>query len=227
MPALKQVLSDLESLGTEQNRKIYQRHGASPDLYGVSYADLKRLRKTIKTDHALARELWDTGNHDARILATMIADPAQTSAEELDRWVADLGDYMVSDALSALIRETDFLREKMAQWTTSEDEWIAATGWNLLGYLAMDDDTLPDSFFDPYLDDIRENIHARQNRVRYAMNNALIAIGGRNDALAVRATEVADAIGTVEVDHGQTNCKTPDAAAYIKKTRERSRAKAR
>jgi hypothetical protein len=30
-----------------------------------------------------------------------------------------------------------------------------------------------------------------------------------------RALEIARKIGRVEVDHGQTGCKTPDAAAYI------------
>ncbi len=38
-------------------------------MCGVSYANLEKLKKRIKMDHELAAHLWDTGNHDARILA--------------------------------------------------------------------------------------------------------------------------------------------------------------
>ena len=79
-----EVLAELESLGTEQNRKIYARHGATGAMYGVSYANLYKLQKRIKTDHALADQLWATGNHDARILATLVADPAAFTAKQLD-----------------------------------------------------------------------------------------------------------------------------------------------
>jgi len=64
-------------MGTAQNRKVYARHGVGEDMYGVSYSNLGKLRKSIKRHHALAEQLWATGNHDARVLATMIADPAE------------------------------------------------------------------------------------------------------------------------------------------------------
>ena len=50
---------------------------------------------------------------------------------------------------------------------------------------------LPDSYFEPYLNEIATSIHARKNRVREAMNNALIAIGVRDDNLQDKALEVA------------------------------------
>jgi hypothetical protein len=90
----------------------------------------------------------------------------------------------------------------------------------------MNDPALPDGFFEPYLARIERDIKTAKNRVRQAMNNALIAIGMRNDALEGCALAVAQAIGKVSVDHGQTSCKTPDASAYIRKGRERQRTRA-
>lgn len=55
------------------------------------------------------------------------------------------------------------------------------------------------------------------------MNHALIAIGSRNDVLAKKALEVAERIGKVEINHGETSCKTLDAAMYIKKARGRKK----
>ena len=70
---LKQALAALQKAGTAQNRKVYGNHGVSGPMYGVSFAELKKLKKQIKQDHELACGLWDTGNHDARILACLNA----------------------------------------------------------------------------------------------------------------------------------------------------------
>ena len=85
----------------------------------------------------------------------------------------------------------------------------------------MKDPELPDGYFENYLARIEKDLHGSQNRVRHEMNNALIAIGIRNPELEKKAIAMAARIGKVEVDHGETGCKTPDAAAYIRKTLER------
>lgn len=222
----REAMQALEEAGTAQNRKIYVRHGADPDkMFGVSYGTLNKLQKQIKRDHQLAQQLWASGNHDARILAMKIADPKQADSKTLDAWAKDLDNYMVSDALSEFVSKTGLIQAMMEKWHNVDQEWISTTGWNLLGYLAMKDKALDDDFFTPYLDLIARDIHNRKNRVRYAMNNALIAIGGRNDALAARAITVAEAIGEVVVDHGETNCETPIAAEYIQKMRAREKEK--
>jgi 3-methyladenine DNA glycosylase AlkD len=223
MATLTEVMDELQAAGSEQTRKVYRKHGIRNEMFGVSYATLKALTKKIKRDHALALQLWATGNHDARVLATMIADPKQADEAMLDSWVRDLGNYTIADAVSGVFSKTAFARAKMEGWVESDDEWIGTVGWNLLSHLAMNDQTLPDSYFDPYLETIRRDIHHRRNRVRYAMNGALIAIGMRSDMLEAKAVEVGQAIGTVDVDHGETNCKTPDAVAYIQKAKARSR----
>lgn len=217
----KEVLQELEALGSEQTRKTYKRHGVGDKQYGVSYANLGKLQKKIKTDHDLARRLWSSGFHDAQILATMIADPAEMTANEIDTWAKDLSNYVLTDALAGLVSKSSFSRRKVEEWTKSPQEWIGSAGWQILGGLALRDPALPDSYFLPYLDTIQFDIHARKNRVRYAMNGALIAIGTRNSKLKKKALAVAARIGKVEVHHGDTGCKTPDAAQYILKAFER------
>ena len=221
-----ETLRQLENFGTEQNRKVYRRHGVSANLFGVSYANQHKLAKAIKRDHPLALELWASGNHDARILATMIADPAQGDDRLLDCWVADLDSYGLTDALAAFAAKTGQARDKAEEWRNAAGEWPGRAGWQLVAQLAMQDSDLPDAYFLARLDEIEREIHTRQNRVRDAMNNALIAIGIRNAALEPPALAAAARIGKVVVDHGQTGCKTPDAAAYIQRTLARRRQKA-
>jgi 3-methyladenine DNA glycosylase AlkD len=223
----EQTMAELEARGTEQNRKIYARHGVTGPMFGVSYADLGKLEKKIKRDQALAEALWASGNHDARVLAAKVADPNFTSGELLDAWVGDLDDYVLTDALSLLAARTPVAAERMRAWTRADDEWVSSAGWNLVGMVAAQDGVVSDDELAAYLETIRTGIAAAPNRVRHAMNQALIAIGGHRPAFTARAMAVAAEIGRVEVDHGETGCKTPDAAAYIDKMTARRQAKAR
>ena len=211
------VLTELESLGTEQTRKIYRRHGAGENLYGVSYANFGKLQKRIKVDHDLALGLWASGNYDARVLATMVADPARIDGTLMEAWVKDLENYSLSDAIVGLFGKTKHARAKAEKWIGSKNEWTGRTGWLLLASLARNDKELPDDYFERYLDAIERDIHTSKNRVRDAMNSTVIAIGARNPKLEKRAIAAAKRIGKVEVDHGETGCKTPDAAEYILK----------
>ncbi len=212
------IMQELKSLGTKQNRKVYAKHGVIDNFFGVSFTHLRNLAKRIKANHQLARELWATGNHDARNLATMIADPNSILEAEIDLWIQDLRDYVLTDSFAHLVSKTRFHRTKMELWTNSDNEWIGRAGWQLLALLAMNNTELPDSYFENYLKIIEQKIHLSKNRTRYSMNAAMIAIGIRNPELKHKAIESTQKIGKVEVDHGDTSCKTPIASEYIEKT---------
>lgn len=223
---IQQVLAELESMGTAQNRKIYTRHGVGANMFGVSYANLKALKKKIKVNHPLARELWATGNHDARVLATMVADPKKMDDAELEAWCRNLNCYTLSDSYSGLAVRSPLAEQKAAEWVNVDQEWMERAGWLVLAQL-MADAALPDETFLPCLETIASDIHNRKNRVKDAMNTALISAGIRNDDLRQKALAIAAQIGKVEVDHGETGCKTPDAMGYIRRTWERKEKGAR
>ena len=220
----QQTMATLRKLGTAQNIKIYKRHGAGDNLFGVSFANLNTLKKKIKIDHDLASQLWKTGNTDAQTLATMIADPERMSEPVLDMWLKDIHYYLLVDVfVSNVVNKSKFAKGRMELWTKSEDEWVGRAGWHLLAHFAMRGDSLGDSYFERYLESVKRNIHQSKNRTKDAMNNTLIAIGIRNATLEKKAIQAANLIGKINVDHGETGCKTPDAAAYIKKARARKK----
>ncbi|EJQ80762.1 DNA alkylation repair protein [Bacillus toyonensis] len=219
---LEEVMQQLEKYGTEQNRKTYKNHGAKEPLFGVSFANLKLLKKKIKKDHDLAISLWETKNMDAMTLATYILEPKNVTSEQLNSWIRDVDYYCLMDVLMTAICTSPIAIERMDEWTKSDDEWIGRAGWSLLANIAIKNKKLDDNFFMPYLEEIKVHIHNEKNRKREAMNSALIAIGIRNEALEQQAIEIAREIGKVKIDHGATSCKTPDAEPYIKKARERA-----
>jgi 3-methyladenine DNA glycosylase AlkD len=213
-----QVLSRLKSEGTAQNRKTYGRHGIPEPLYGVSYAVLGKLTKQLGTNHELALDLWESGIHDARVLATMIVDPAQLSSTELDQWIKSANNLVLGDAVAKVAASHKSAQKKAEKWIAAKSEKVSTAGWVVLAHLAGSDDSLPDDYFLACLETIVQSIDSAPNYTRHAMNGAVISIGIRNERLRKAAIAAARTIGKVEVDHGQTSCKTPPAEAYIEKT---------
>jgi 3-methyladenine DNA glycosylase AlkD len=216
---LAETMKELEKAGSEQTRKTYRRHGAVEPLFGVSFATLKTLVKRIKVDHELALQLWDTGNFDARNLAVKVVDPALMTPGRLDQWAREQPSArMCCGYVGMVAAEGPHAQAKLQQWTASRDARERICSWPLLSHLAARDETTPDAYFLARLAEIEKTIHAAPNSERDGMNYALIVIGTRNAALRKAALAAAKRIGKVEVDHGDTECKTPDAAAYIEKT---------
>jgi 3-methyladenine DNA glycosylase AlkD len=213
-----EVMRALKAVGTAQNRKIYRRHGGQGEYYGVSWAELGKLKKKIKVDHDLALKLWSTGNGDARALATLIADADAMTRKEIDAWAKDLDSYGMVDCFAALVCKTRFVKPCMKRWRKAKSEWLGQAGWWLSSHLAQNDDSYSNAELAEWLEEIEAKIHTSKNRVRHSMNGALISIGIRNATLRRKAIAAAKRIGKVEVDHGETGCKTPDAIAYIEKT---------
>ena len=211
----KSILTEMESLGTEQARKTYQRHGVGDKVLGVSYADLGKFQKKLKTHHAIALDLWASVCHDAQVLACMIADSQQADAALLEKWVKTLRNYVITDAFSGYVAKSPLAQAKAEAWIKSEQEWISSAGWNIVGALAKNDTSLADAWFATCLTTIERDLQTSKNRTRHTMNNTLIAIGARNSALQARAIAAAKLIGKVVVDHGLTNCKTRDAVALL------------
>ena len=218
-------MAALKKAGTAQNRKIFARHGGKEPMFGVSYAALGKLRKQIGTDHAVATELWDSGNYDARILATMVADASALDARTLDRWTKDLDCSPVAGALAALVARSPLAGRTLAKWKNDRrNDFVRAAGWSLVAHMASGD-SLSDADGLKLIKEIERDIPSAGNRAKYAMNMALIALGGYRAKLTAPALAAAKRIGKVEVDHGETGCKTPDATAYIHKMLARNKAR--
>lgn len=215
----KDVLSALKSKGKPGTAAIYKRHGAGDKVFGTLTSEIEKLRKKIKTDHALALELWTSGVEEARVLACQIADPAKA---DIALWVADRPSRFISYYLAGLVAKSPAAETTMKAWTASKEEAARETGYTVLAIRLKNGDALD---AEPWIARIEKELHASPNRARHAMNNALIAIGVFLPKLRAKAVAAAKRIGKVEVDHGETSCETPDAAAYIAKAAARGRSR--
>lgn len=225
-PNVAQIMKTLASMGTEQNRTIYRKRGATEPLFGISPADLEKFRKQLGTNHELALELWRTGNIDARILGVLVADPQRISPADLDRWASAIRYYPLADAFATkLAARSRHARDRVAAWTRSKDEWLGRAGWMILGELASRDPVLSDAQLTREIERIESTIHGAPNFTRDAMNIALISIGSRNPRLRELALTAARRMGKVKVDHPDGESETPDATEHIRRFWDRKAGK--
>jgi 3-methyladenine DNA glycosylase AlkD len=216
-PTLASVMAELERLGTAQAVKTYRRHGAVDPVFGVSYAHLDALAKRIGPNQELAAALWLSRNFDAMNLAAKIAQPATLTGRNLQDLIKGVNSYPASCSFAAVAGASPAAVTCIPGWTRARDEYTRAAGYDTLATMLKNGVDLSDEYVSGLIDTIEREIHASPNRARHSMNNALIAIGGYRPSLRARVLGAAKRIGKVEVDHGDTSCKTPDAAAYIAK----------
>ena len=227
MPTAAEIVAELKKFGSESIKKIHLKHGAKEPFFGVKVEDLKKIQKRVKTDHALALALFDTGIGDAQYLAGLIADPPRMTKAQLKKWAKTAAWGMVGAyTVPWVTAESPFGAELAREWIDSKQENIAATGWStwssLVG-ITTDEDLDLDELVG-LLDRVQRGIHKAPNRVRYEMNGFVIAVGCFVTPLSPKAKAVAKAIGVVEVDMGGTACQVPDAATYIAKREKSGRA---
>ena len=218
MTGLSEVMSRLETVGTAQNRKVYTRHGATEPMFGVSYAALNKIAKPLKSDSQLACELWNTENHDARVLALRIINPSAVTEELADRWINDIDNYILAESLGGICGQTDHARTMSNKWRDHPGEWTASVGWFIVACTAEDPEIWEAGELQELVVQIEAEISNRPNRVRHEMNAAMIAIALRDSNLRQSVLAAAQRIGPVKVDHGQTGCKTPVVEDYVERT---------
>jgi len=217
---LNEVMQRLEQYGNETTKQIYLNHGAKEPLFGVKIAELKKIVKKVKKNHALSLQLFETGNSDAMYLAGLIADEQHIAKAELQKWAEKAYWYMLSEyTVAGVAAESRYGLELAQEWIKSDKENIASAGWaTYSGLLAIKpNEELDLKEIEQLLDFIKTNIHQAQNRVRYTMNNFVISVGTYIPSLTDKSVEIAKSIGKVSVDMGGTACKVPFAPEYIQK----------
>jgi 3-methyladenine DNA glycosylase AlkD len=222
----EEILAELATLGNDSIKKTLLRHGAREPFFGVKIEDLKKIQKRVKKNHELALALYDTGNSDAMYLAGLVADPPRMKKADLQRWVKKAPWQMISEyTVPWVAAESPHGRALAVEWIGSPKESVAAAGWATYGGILS---VTPDAELDlgeveRLLGRIQSGIASAPNRVRYCMNNFVIAVGAYVVPLAAKAKAVARALGKVEVDMGDTSCKVPHALEYIEKVEKAGR----
>ena len=182
MMTAEELLNRLRTLANpDQAAGMAQFAAGGAHTLGISIPTLRKLAKEIGQDHALAGELWASGLHEARILATMIDPPQQVSEAQMEAWVQDFDSWDGCDQCCLnLFRRTALAHQKAVEWSGREAEFVKRAGFVLMATLAVHDKQAGDEVFIAWLPLIRRAATDERNFVKKAVNWALRQIGKRN-----------------------------------------------
>jgi 3-methyladenine DNA glycosylase AlkD len=212
---LKETLATLKSLGNEKMFAQNVKNGAGKNQFGVMLGDIRTVANKIKTDHALALELWKIENVEARLLATLIIQPKKLLAKELDEMVKSIAFVQEADWLNAYVvkdhPESESLREA---WMDSDNSWAARAGWSLTSGRVV---RKPEGLNLPQLlDRIESEMPAAPREVQWTMNTTLAQIGINFPKHRKRAIEIGETLGIFRDYPVSKGCTSPFAPIWIK-----------
>jgi 3-methyladenine DNA glycosylase AlkD len=211
---LQEIVDRLETLGHESVRKLNSRNGAGENQFGVQLGDLRKLAKTIKTNHDLAMDLWQTGNGDAMLLSTLLMRPAQISNDDLEQMVrvatyVQLSDWLATNVVK-LHPDKEMLRQK---WMVSDQVMLARAGWMLTAERVA---RAPEGLdLNGLLDRIEAQMGTASTQVQWTMNNTLAAIGIHFAEHRTRAVAIGEKLGVFRDFPTSKGCTSPFAPIWI------------
>src|SRR5713101_1324105 len=190
---VEQIIATLQQHANPQAVQGMARVGiSSAQTLGVSIPTLRSIAKDIGMNHLLAQELWHSGIHEARILASMIADPRLVSPEHMEEWVNDFDSWDVCDQVCGnLFDKTPYAYQKAVEWCQQEKEFVRRAGFVMMAELAVHDKQAHDEAFMQFFPLIKHYADDERNFVKKAVNWALRQIGKRNSHLRALALECA------------------------------------
>ena len=141
------ALVALERMSTKRDRDNLARFGITATRpFGVSMANLKMLAKRLGRNHALAAGLWDTGRYEARMLATLVDEPALVTPAQMERWCRDFDNWGICDtACFVLFDRTPHAWAKVSEWSGRREEFVKRAAFALLACLALHDKDTPET----------------------------------------------------------------------------------
>ena len=211
---LKEALATLKSLSNEKTLAHNIKNGAGKNQFGAKLGDIRNLGNKIKTDHALALELWETGNVDARLLATLIIQPKKLSGKELNELVTSIAFVQEADWFNAYVLkdhpQVEPFREK---WMAAKNPWAARAGWSLTSGRIV---RLPEGLdLEQLLDRIEKEMPKAPREVQWTMNTALAQIGINFPKHRKRALAIGESLGIFRDYPVSKGCTSPFAPIWI------------
>ncbi|MBN1147004.1 MAG: DNA alkylation repair protein [Anaerolineales bacterium] len=200
MASVDEVLELLREKADPGQLEGMARYGMSTEKrLGVKIPDLRQIAKEIGKDHSLALALWASGVAEARILASMVDQPAEVSGTQMETWAADFDSWDVCDQVCMnLFEKTPLAWEKIPEWSLREEEYVKRAAYALIACLAWHDKRAQDEAFIGLLPVIARGAADGRNYVKKAVSWALRNTGKRNLRLNQVALQTARELQAME-----------------------------
>jgi 3-methyladenine DNA glycosylase AlkD len=196
MKEAREILREMRALANPAALEGMARFGIdTSSSLGLNTPTIRAIARSVGKDQTLAEELWQSGVREARILASMVADPRSISRSTMDRWARDFKSWDVCDACCCdLFDRTPFVWQKIPKWAADKREYVRRAAFSTLACAAVHDKSAADQRFLDGLVLVERYAFDERNFVRKAVNWALRNIGKRNARLLTAAIACANRV---------------------------------
>ncbi|HEU4849826.1 MAG TPA: DNA alkylation repair protein [Terrimesophilobacter sp.] len=205
------LMAELAALEDPKVREVNVRHG---DDHGVNLGALRAVAKRLKVQPDLSRELWETGDTAARLLAILICRPKLFERDELDVMLRQARAPKVHDWLvNYVVKKNPHVEELRLAWFADPDPAVASAGWALTTERVA---KKPEGLDLPgLLDVIEAQMKDAPDRLQWAMNHCLAQIGIEHPGLRARAIDIGERLEVLKDYPTPPNCTSPFAPIWI------------
>jgi 3-methyladenine DNA glycosylase AlkD len=212
---VKQAMAEMKALGDPKMREYHQKGGAGKDVFGLKMGDVRNVAKKIKTDHALAKELWKTGNLEARLLTTLICKPKEFTTAEVDKMVREVDYAWLADWLNSYVVKQHPQKEELrVKWMKDKHSSAARAGWSLTTERVIKDPAGLD--LEGLLDRIEKEMAKAPELSKWTMNFCLGEIAMNHPKLRARAVKIGEKIGAYKDWPVSKGCIPPYVPVWVK-----------
>jgi 3-methyladenine DNA glycosylase AlkD len=183
------IIARLEALASPQDASGMARFGIrGAYVLGVPVKTLRAIARETGRSHALAEALWASGIHEARILASIVAEPKRVDLAQMEQWVSDLDSWDLCDqCCTNLWVRTPFAREQALIWSERAEEFVKRAGFVLMVQVAGKHKQVPVELLRLYLVRAEREAQDERNFVKKAVSWAIRELGQRNVELNAAA----------------------------------------
>jgi 3-methyladenine DNA glycosylase AlkD len=217
-----EVMALLKANQNERGLANWGKCGGTGGLksFGIGLTVLRKLAKQIGRDHKLALQLWNTKNHDAKVVGLLIDEPKKLTREQLEQQVEEVDAGALSHVFSscdATLPKSALVFEVATDWMESKDVVRRRCAYGLIYEMSKNlrKKELTDEFFLNCIRRIDTDVDKEEEWVRLSMGGALIGIGKRNRKLNKAALKLARRISPIEYDAGETGCEPLDILKHL------------
>ena len=200
-----EIIKKLETMSDPAIVDLKSKRGSrAQNSYGVKVRDLRTIARDIGINHSLALELFRTGIHEARKLASMIDNPQEVTGAQMEEWAGAFDSWDVCDCCcNSLFVKTQFAYTKALEWSRRNEEYVKRAAFAMMAHLVFYDKFADDKKFEQFFPAIKGGAIDDRNFVKKAVNWSLRQIGKRNLALNKKAIKLAGAIQKIESKNAQ------------------------
>ena len=150
----REIILELQSKASEKYKENVVRMGIPQEqCIGVSTGEVRNIAKKIEKSNKLAFDLWNSGYHEAKLLAVLVFDKKGCSISDIEKLMSEVISWDLCDHLCKnLIVKMKGYEELIYKWIESTHIYKKRAAYTLIATSVVHNKKISNDILDAYLE---------------------------------------------------------------------------